>query len=71
MVAWMFPSSRNYTFYPQAFHPKYGNFSASRPPAFLDPLCTAMRGNISDCNDSANMLSFSYFQGYSNIKRSR
>ncbi|TQN66280.1 hypothetical protein CSHISOI_09207 [Colletotrichum shisoi] len=70
MVARMFPGSRNYTFYPQAFHPRYGNFSASRPPAFLDPLCTAMRGNISDYNNSADVLSFGYFQGYSNIKRS-
>ncbi|KAF5503929.1 hypothetical protein CGCF413_v004072 [Colletotrichum fructicola] len=70
MVARMFPGSRNYTFYPQAFHPRYGNFSASRPPAFLDPLCTAMRGNMSDYNDGADVLSFGYFQGYSNIKRS-
>ncbi|KAF4473979.1 hypothetical protein CGGC5_v017266 [Colletotrichum fructicola Nara gc5] len=70
MVARMFPGSRNYTFYPQAFHPRYGNFSGSRPPAFLDPLCTAMRGNMSDYNDGADVLSFGYFQGYSNIKRS-
>ncbi|KAK2733724.1 hypothetical protein CKAH01_19001 [Colletotrichum kahawae] len=45
-------------------------FPASQPPAFLDPLCTAMRGNMSDCNDGADVLSFGYFQGYSNIKRS-
>ncbi|KAK1837618.1 hypothetical protein CCHR01_19760 [Colletotrichum chrysophilum] len=70
MVAREFPGSRNYTFYPQAFHPRYGNFSSSRPPAFLDSLYTAMRGNMSDCNDGADVLSFGYFQGYSNIKRS-
>ncbi|KAJ0335018.1 hypothetical protein KNSL1_013667 [Colletotrichum chrysophilum] len=29
MVAREYPSNRDYTFYPQAFHPMYGNFSSS------------------------------------------
>ncbi|KAK1841572.1 hypothetical protein CCHR01_15806 [Colletotrichum chrysophilum] len=70
MVAREYPSRRDYTFYPQAFHPTYGNFSSSRPPAFLDSLYTALRGNISDRNEGVDVLSFGYFQGYSNIKRS-
>ncbi|CAI0652787.1 unnamed protein product [Colletotrichum noveboracense] len=44
MVAREFPSSRNYTFYPQAFHPRYRNFSSSQPPMFLNSLYTAIRG---------------------------
>ncbi|KAK1994150.1 hypothetical protein LX36DRAFT_219510 [Colletotrichum falcatum] len=70
MLAREFPSARDYTFYPQAFHPVYGNVSSNRPPRFLDSLFAAMRGNISDRNEGADVLSFGYFQGYSNIKRS-
>ncbi|KAF5482970.1 hypothetical protein CGCA056_v003941 [Colletotrichum aenigma] len=70
MVAREYPGNRDYTFYPQAFHPTYGNFSSSQPPAFLNSLYTAIQGNMSDRNEGADVLSFGYFQGYSNIKRS-
>ncbi|KAJ0297236.1 hypothetical protein Brms1b_013626 [Colletotrichum noveboracense] len=70
MVAREYPGNRDYTFYPQAFHPTYGNFSSSQPPAFLNSLYTALQGNMSDRNEGADVLSFGYFQGYSNIKRS-
>lgn len=69
-IAKEFIRSRDYTFYPQAFHPAYGNISSAAPPAFLDSLTTAMRGNMSRRNDGTDVLSFGYFQGYSNIKRS-
>ncbi|KAK1990357.1 hypothetical protein LX36DRAFT_705308 [Colletotrichum falcatum] len=70
MLAREFPSAQDYTFYPQAFHLVYGNVSSNRPPRFLDSLFAAMRGNMSDRNEGADVLSFGYFQGYSNIKRS-
>ncbi|KAL0929279.1 uncharacterized protein CTRU02_215820, partial [Colletotrichum truncatum] len=70
MITREFASARDYTFYPQAFHPVYGNISSSRLPMFLDSLFAAMKGNISDRNEGADVLSFGYFQGYSNIKRS-
>ncbi|KAF6803854.1 hypothetical protein CPLU01_16090, partial [Colletotrichum plurivorum] len=70
MLAREFPSARDYTFYPQAFHPVYGNLSSDRPPRFLDSLFAAMKENMSDRNEGADVLSFGYFQGYSNIKRS-
>ncbi|KAK1973871.1 hypothetical protein LZ30DRAFT_694734 [Colletotrichum cereale] len=70
MLAGEFPSDRDYAFYPQAFHPVYGNLSSDRPPRFLDSLFAAMKGNMSDRNEGADVLSFGYFQGYSNIKRS-
>jgi hypothetical protein len=39
---------RDFTFYPLAFHPAYGNFSSSQPPAFLiDNLLAVMQKNIS------------------------
>ncbi|KAF9869194.1 hypothetical protein CkaCkLH20_13325 [Colletotrichum karsti] len=44
MLGREFPSSSDYTFYPQAFHPAYGNFSSNRSPAFLDSLYTAISG---------------------------
>ncbi|KAJ9413916.1 hypothetical protein QL093DRAFT_2569888 [Fusarium oxysporum] len=49
----------NYTFYPLGFHPAYGNFTSDRPPAFLD----------NDLFTGADVLSFGFFQGYSNLKR--
>lgn len=61
----------NYTFYPLGFHPAYGNFSSDRPPAFLDSnLFTVMKENMSHQNQGADVLSFGFFQGYSNLKRS-
>ncbi|KAG6094934.1 hypothetical protein E4U14_008369 [Claviceps sp. LM454 group G7] len=63
------PQSRTFTFYSQAFSPVYGNFSSNGPPEFLASLLTALRGNMSLDNEGAQVLSFGYFQGYSNIKR--
>ncbi|KAL3290736.1 hypothetical protein RB213_001403 [Colletotrichum asianum] len=65
-----FASTCDYTFYPQAFHLVYRNILSNCPPIFLNLLFAAMKGNISNQNEGANVLSFSYFQGYSNIKRS-
>ncbi|KAL3292277.1 hypothetical protein RB213_011920 [Colletotrichum asianum] len=70
MLAREFASTCNYTFYPQAFHPVYRNVSSNCPPIFLNLLFAAMKGNMSDQNEGADVLSFGYFQGYSNIKRS-
>ncbi|KAJ9651742.1 hypothetical protein H2201_009261, partial [Coniosporium apollinis] len=62
---------REFTFYPLAFHPAYGNFSSPRPPSFLaDNVLAIMRDNMSFQNDGADVLSCGYFQAYSNIKRS-
>lgn len=61
--------ARGFRFYPLAFHPRYGNFSSPRPPMFLERLCTVMRDNMSYQNNGADVLSFGFFQGYSNIKR--
>jgi hypothetical protein len=56
------------TFYPLAFHPAHGNFTSPRPPRFLrDHVFAAMKDNMSFQNDSAEVLSCDYFQGYSNI----
>ncbi|CAI0654082.1 unnamed protein product [Colletotrichum noveboracense] len=55
---------------PSVFHLVYRNISSSQPPTFLNLLFTAIKGNISNQNEGANILSFSYFQGYSNTKRS-
>jgi hypothetical protein len=61
----------NYTFYPLGFHPAYGNFTSDRPPAFLDSdLFAVMKENMSHQNQGADVLSFGFFQGYSNLKRS-
>ncbi|KAJ4211311.1 hypothetical protein NW757_014811, partial [Fusarium falciforme] len=61
----------NYSFYPLGFHPAYGNFTSDRPPAFLDSdLFTVMKENMSHQNQGADVLSFGFFQGYSNLKRS-
>ncbi|OBS15198.1 hypothetical protein FPOA_13940 [Fusarium poae] len=61
----------NYTFYPLGFHPAYGNFTSDRPPAFLDSdLFNVMKENMSHQNQGADVLSFGFFQGYSNLKRS-
>ncbi|KAF9768825.1 hypothetical protein IL306_013819 [Fusarium sp. DS 682] len=65
-----FGGLKGFTFYPLAFHPRYGNFSSPRPPPFLDDVCLVMRDNMSYRNNGAdNVLSFSYFHAYSNIKR--
>jgi hypothetical protein len=68
-IAREYRRTRDYTFYSQAFSPLYGNVSSKEPPAFLHSLLSAMQGNMSTRNDGADVLSFGYFQGYSNIKR--
>jgi hypothetical protein len=60
----------DYTFYPMGYHLAFGNFSSSKPPEFLEDRVLVMRENMSYQNDGADPLSFGYFQGYSNIKRS-
>lgn len=65
-----FGGSKGFTFYPLAFHSRYGNFSSPRPPPFLDDVCLVMRDNMSYRNNGADdVLSFGYFHAYSNIKR--
>jgi hypothetical protein len=71
MVLREFQGIRDFTFYPLAFHPAYGNFSSPRPPAFLmDNLLTVMQENMSYQHDGASVLHYGYFQGYTDIKRS-
>jgi hypothetical protein len=71
MVLREYQGLRDFTFYPLAFHPAYGNFSSPRPPAFLmDNLLAVMQENMSYQHNGAAVLSYGYFQGYSNIKRS-
>ncbi|KAL1793797.1 hypothetical protein ACET3X_004695 [Alternaria dauci] len=61
---------RDFTFYPLAFHPSYGNFSSAQPPAFLrDNVLAVMEDNMSYQNNGASVLTSGYFQAYSNIKR--
>lgn len=59
----------NFTFYPLALHPGYGNFSSPKPPLFLKSLLAVMKENMSIQNDGSNPLHFGYFQGYTNVKR--
>lgn len=48
MVLREYQGLRDFTFYPLAFHPAYGNFSSPRPPAFLmDNLLAVMQENMS------------------------
>jgi hypothetical protein len=71
LVAPEYRGTRDFTFYPLAFHPAYGNFSSPRPPAFLnDHVLAVMRDNMSYRNGGTDPLTYGYFQAYSNIKRS-
>jgi hypothetical protein len=69
-LARMYRGPRDFTFYPLGFHQRYGNFTSGHPPDFLNNLCAVMRDNMSYQNDGMDVLSFGFFQGYSNIKRS-
>ena len=70
-VAHEFGGARDFSFFPLAFHPAYGNFSSTRPPAFLtNHVLAVMKNNISFRNGGTDPLSYEHFQGYSNIKRS-
>ena len=61
----------DFTFYPLAFNPVYGNFSSRQPPAFLiNNVFAIMRENIRFQNDGADAFRYGYFQAYSNIKSS-
>jgi hypothetical protein len=71
MVLREFQGVRDFTFYPLAFHPAYGNFSSPQPPAFLmNNLLAIMQENMSYQHNGANVLHYGYFQAYSDIKRS-
>jgi hypothetical protein len=66
-----YQAPREYTFYPLAFHPGYGNFTSPKPPAFLmDHLLSVLQENLSYRNLGNSVLRCGYFQAYSNIKRS-
>ncbi len=59
-------SPQEFTFYPLAFHPAYGNFSSPQPPAFLvDNVLAVMRENVRFQNNGADALRYGYFQAYS------
>lgn len=70
-VAAQYSSAREATFYPLAFHPRYGNFTSKKPPHFLNDLYAVMRDNMSLENDGHDVLNFDGgFQGYnSGVKR--
>jgi len=71
LVAREYRGARDFSFYPLAFHPAYGNFSSARPPAFLsNSILTVMKDNMSYLNGGADPLGYGFFQAYSNIKRS-
>lgn len=71
LVAQEFRGARDFTFYPLAFHPAYGNFSSPRPPAFLnDHVLAVGQDNMCYRNGGTDALTYGYFQAYSNIKRS-
>lgn len=67
-VAREYTGARDFTFFPLAFHPAYGNFSSSRPPAFLDGALAVIKNNMSYLNEGRDPLEWGYFQGYSGIK---
>ncbi|KAF7515064.1 hypothetical protein G7054_g14787 [Neopestalotiopsis clavispora] len=60
---------RDLTFFPLAFHPRFGNFLSEQPPAFLHNPITVLKRTMSLPNHGADVLLFGFFQGYSNIKR--
>lgn len=65
-----YASSKDYSFFPLGFHPAYGNFSSPEPPAFLSRNQLAItRDNMSYENEGTDVVSFGFFQAYSNIKR--
>lgn len=65
-----YATQRDYTFFPLGFHPAYGNFSSSAPPDFLSKNQLAItRDNMSYENEGADVVSFGFFQAYSNVKR--
>lgn len=65
-----YANNRDYTFFPLAFHPAYGNLSSPEPPAFLANNRLAItRDNMSYENEGADVVQYKHFQAYSNIKR--
>jgi hypothetical protein len=67
--AHQYASPQKYTFFPMAFHPRFGNVSSPEPPRFLEALFTVLRDNAMFQNEGADVVSFGFFQAYSNIKR--
>ncbi|KAJ4161510.1 uncharacterized protein LMH87_007548 [Akanthomyces muscarius] len=65
-----YANSRDYTFFPLAFHPAYGNLSSPEPPAFqANNRLAITRDNMSYENEGADVVQYKHFQAYSNIKR--
>jgi hypothetical protein len=69
IIAREYSNSNEFTFFPLAFHPTYGNFSSPKPPSFLAPVLAILQDNMSYRNEGAEVLSCGFFQGYSNVKR--
>lgn len=59
----------NLTRYSLGFHPRYGNFTSSTPPGFIEEAMEPVCRNMSVENDNADVVTAGYFQGYSNIKK--
>ena len=58
-----YASANDFTFFPLAFHPAYGNFSSAEPHAFLSENLLAimkdiMKDIMSYLNEGANVVSF-------------
>lgn len=68
-VRGQYNSPRDFTFFPMAFHPNFGNFSSPMPPKFLEPICNLAGAKIGQDSNQREVLSAGFFQGYSNIKR--
>src|SRR5436309_3231092 len=63
-------AERGRTFYPLAFNQRYGNFGAGSPPPFLsDGILSILSDNLAYLNNGYPILSCSYFQAYSSIKK--
>ncbi|KAL6886041.1 hypothetical protein GGI43DRAFT_388762, partial [Trichoderma evansii] len=59
----------NLTHYSLGFNPRYGNFTSSLPPDFIDDVLRTVCSNMSCENDNADIITAGYFQAYSNIKK--
>ena len=61
-VAHEFGRARNFSFFPLAFHPVYGNFSSTYAPIFLiNYILAVMKNNISFRNGRIDLLSYKHF----------
>ena len=61
-VAHEFGGARNFSFFPLAFHPVYGNFSSTHAPTFLiNHMLAVIKNNISFRNGGTDPLSYKHF----------